>query len=331
MEFSDSKNVVSVSQLSKCYGDHLALNDLNLEIHSREIYGLIGMSGSGKTTFMRCLTALERPSKGKIFIAGEPISELGKRSLRLARRKIGMIFQHFNLFSARTALENVFYPLELMGKSTAGAYELLKLVGLKGKENFYPAQLSGGEKQRVAIARALAGDPELLLCDEATSSLDPQSTHAVLELLSELNEKLGLTILLITHEMEVIRQVCTHVAVLEGGAVVEKGRTADLFAHPKHVITKRFLHFEVPPGFQPSSSDSLLLRLSFPGASAKQPLISQLIRKCQVEVNILLGGIDQLKEETIGNLLIELRGDLEQRGHALKFLKDHGVGCDELA
>ncbi len=323
--------VVLIKNLTKKFqSESLALKEINLQVTRGDIFGIIGMSGAGKTTLMRCLTALERPSEGQILISGEEITSLEGAKLRSARKKIGMIFQHFNLFSSRSVLDNIAYPLELEGVSRTERLEkarsLLQLVGLGEKERYYPAQLSGGEKQRVAIARALIHDPDVLLCDEATSALDPHNTQAILELLAGLN----LTIILITHEMEVIKQICTHVAVLEHGEVVESGYVADLFANPKHPTTKRFLQNIVHelPEYTPSE-DSTLLRLTFTGESAKQPIISNLVKRHEIEVNILHGGIDVLKTNTVGNLVVELKGAIEERVRARAFLETQGVGCHE--
>lgn len=334
------EKVVSIQDLTKCYQTHpdvpplYALKEISLQVHPGAIYGIIGMSGAGKTSLMRCLTGLEIPTEGKVYVSGEEITPLSPPALRRARSKMGMIFQQFNLFSSRTALDNISYPLEITGvpreKRIARARKLLKLVGLEKKENAYPAQLSGGEKQRVAIARALVHKPDVLLCDEATSALDPHTTQGVLELLSSLNQTLGLTIILITHEMEVIKQICTDVAVLEHGQIVEQGPVENLFAKPKHPTTQRFLQsvlHEVPHA---KKTHAILLRLSFTGENAKKPIISQLIREYNVEVNILMGGIDVLKTETIGNLVVELSGSAEERARARAFLETQGVGCDEL-
>ncbi|MCH9626430.1 MAG: Methionine import ATP-binding protein MetN 2 [Chlamydiales bacterium] len=326
----EEKSVISVRQLTKRYQTHCALDALNLEVGKGEVFGIIGMSGAGKTTLMRCLTTLESPTEGEVFLANEPLS---KRALK----KMGMIFQHFNLFSSRSVLDNVAYPLEIAGvsrgKREARARELLELVGLAAKEKRYPAQLSGGEKQRVAIARALIHHPEVLLCDEATSSLDPRTTRDILDLLSRLNKERGLTIVLITHEMEVIKQICTHVAVLEHGEIVEKGPVAQLFAKPKHPTTQRFLQnisHEIPKDLEVRKENSVLLRLAFTGSTANQPIMSRLIREHQVEVNILLGGMDVLTTETIGNLVVELTGAVGERARARAYLESQGVGCDEL-
>ncbi|MFC2049357.1 methionine ABC transporter ATP-binding protein [Chlamydiota bacterium] len=324
--------IIKVENLAKRFQETDALKGINLSVGEGTVFGIIGMSGAGKSTLIRCLACLERPSAGEIFLKGEKISGLTAKQLRKARKNMGMIFQHFNLFSARTALENIVYPLEIMGvaeqERSARARELLELVGLKGKERHYPLQLSGGECQRVAIARALANNPSVLLCDEATSSLDPRSTQAILELLASLNQKLGLTIVLITHEMEVIKQICTHVAVLEAGEIVEQGTTADLFATPKHPTTKRFLQsvtHAIPEHLLPRKEGQELLRLTFTGKSASQPVISRLIRQHPVEVNILFGGIDILKTETVGSLVVALAGEVSERDKARRFLEESGV------
>ena len=222
-----------------------AVNDVSLTIEKGDIYGIIGFSGAGKSTLVRCINLLEVPSKGQVLIGGTNLLELTEEQLRKERQKIGMIFQHFNLLSQRSVLDNVTFPLEIIGKkkSEAGikARELLKLVGLEEKESAYPAQLSGGQKQRVAIARALATDPDILLCDEATSALDPMTTSNILSLLKEINEKLGLTIVIITHQMEVVKQICHKVAIMEAGKVVEEGRVQTVFSNPKSEVAKNLL------------------------------------------------------------------------------------------
>ncbi len=329
--------IIEIRNLSKRFGNTFALKEINLAVYPKEIFGIIGMSGAGKSTLIRCLATLEKPSKGAIFLKGDELTGLDKKQLRTKRKQIGMIFQHFNLFFSRTALENIMYPLEISGvpkeERLKRAHELIELVGLTGKENLYPTQLSGGQKQRVAIARALANYPEVLLCDEATSALDPHTTHSILELLSALNQKLGLTIVLITHEMQVIKEICTKVAVLEHGEVVEEGETGTLFAQPQHPTTKRFLQnmsHEIPDHILPEGDNQELLRLSFTGTSAKEPVISRLIREYQVEVNILFGSIDILKKETVGCLVIALSGSSDERQKARQFLADQDVFWEEV-
>jgi D-methionine transport system ATP-binding protein len=332
------ETIIRIEKLTKKFGEAYALREIDLIVKQGEIFGIIGMSGAGKSTLIKCLTCLEKPTEGQIFLKDVELTAQSAKELRVARKKMGMIFQHFNLFSSRTTLENILYPLELEPIATdarlARAAELIEWVGLRGKEEYYPTQLSGGEKQRVAIARALARFPDVLLCDEATSALDPRTTHSILELLSQLNRKLGLTIVLITHEMEVIKQICTHVAVLEHGEIVEQGRTVELFSAPKHPTTKQFLQnltHTLPEHFLPKEKNQELLRLCFTGASATQPVISRLIREHQVEVNILLGGIDVLKSEMVGNLIITLSGAAEERAKACQFLENSGVIWEKIA
>jgi D-methionine transport system ATP-binding protein len=334
--------VIKVQNLSKCFlkssrFPSYALKNIHLSLDRGDIFGIIGMSGAGKSTLMRCLTGLERPSEGKILVDGEEISSLKGKDLRRARRKMGMIFQHFNLFYSRTALENVLYPMELekrKGESARiNAQELLELVGLASKQDFYPSQLSGGEKQRVAIARALANQPSVLLCDEATSALDPKNTRSILSLLRELNQNFGLTILLITHEMNVIKEICTKAAVLEKGEIVEMGSVLHLFTAPKHPTTQHFLSHmihEMPENLKLPHANHELLRLVFTGKTVEEPLISRVVKNFNVEVNILLGSIDRLQAATVGNLLIELSGSEESRIQARQFLIDHGVICEEI-
>lgn len=323
------ENIIQIQNLTQRFEQMDALTQIDLNVCRGAIFGIIGMSGAGKSTLMRCLIGLDKPTFGQIFLEETELVGLSEKQWREHRKKIGMIFQHFNLFSSRTALDNIAYPLEIEGinkqNRTEKAKELLALVGLKGKGAHYPSQLSGGEKQRVAIARALANSPQLLLCDEATSALDPCTTRSILELLESINQKLGLTILLITHEMEVIKQICTDVAVLEHGVIVEQGSTLDLFASPKHPTTKRFLQnlsHQIPDDL---SSQGDLLHLCFQGESAGQPIISSLIREFDVEVNILLGGIDVLKEGLVGNLVISLSGTSEQKAKAYSFLDEQKV------
>lgn len=327
------KEIVRIKELSKVFpAPHpiFALKNINLSIEKGAIFGVIGGSGAGKSTLLRCLTGLDLYTSGEIWIEGELLC---RKELLNRRRKMGMIFQHFNLFSFRNALENVMYPLEINHipkvEAKKRARELLHLVGLSGKEEAYPTQMSGGEKQRVAIARALAHNPSILFSDESTSALDPPTKKAILSLLSDLNKKLGLTILLITHEMDVIKEICTDVAVFEKGEVIEQGKVEHLFAHPKHPTTKRFLNpflqTEIPKHIFDKHEDKEFLCLYFKGESAKEPIISRLIKNFNVEVNILLGGIDALREKVVGHLFISLNGSFEERKQAHLFLEQQGV------
>ena len=330
--------IIEIEKVSKQFKAHTALNAVNLVINSGDIYGIIGLSGAGKSTLIRLLAGLEKPTSGTIHIEGENISELDRKSLRSFRKNIGMIFQHFNLLSSRTVKENIAYPLEILGMEKtaqdARIDELLRLVNLTAKKDAYPSQLSGGEKQRVGIARALATKPKILLCDEATSALDPKTTKEILELLKSIHKQGCLTIVLITHEMEVIKRLCNKVAVLDRGTIVEKGFVAEIFADPKQLITKEFLNsttHELPEEFfKLLSPNRKLLQLIFKGKEAKEPIISHMMKNHHVEVNILQGWIDNLQTVTIGTLIIELIGDQNNIQSALFYLKERGVHYEVL-
>ncbi|MCH9609612.1 MAG: Methionine import ATP-binding protein MetN [Chlamydiales bacterium] len=329
------EELLNIDRLSKRFGSTFGIKDISLSVKKGEIYGIIGRSGAGKSTLIHCLTGLQKPSGGTVSIAGVKISSLRGGELRQARKRIGMVFQHFGLFSSRTALENVLYPLEIDGKeSIERGMELLQLVGLHGVANLYPSQLSGGQKQRVAIARALANHPKILLCDEPTSALDPDTTTSLLELLAKLNKELELTIILITHEMDVIKQICTDVAVLDEGSIVEKGKVTALFARPKHPVTRRFLQrltHTLPDHLIPKGKDAQLLHLCFVEGRAQKAYISNVLRNYTVEINILSGAINQLQEGSLGNLIIELKGEESQRIAACKFLEEQGVIVEEVS
>lgn len=315
-----------------------ALNNISFDVEKGEIFGIMGQSGAGKSTLLRCLSTLEEPSSGRIWIGSDEITTLKKRPLRIFRKRVGMIFQHFNLLSSRTVAENIAFPLELAAVSPAEMQKrvenLLYLVGLSHKKDSYPERLSGGEKQRVGIARALALQPEVLFCDEATSALDPKMTQEILQLLKELNRSLGLTIILITHQMEVIKQVCHKVAVIDKGEIVEIGKVSDVFSQPKHPTTKHFLQnsiHELPVEiFKKNGQNKHFLRLYFRGDSAKEPIITQLIRSFDISVNILLGWIDALQDTTIGTLTVEISGTEDNRKKALQFLQESGVRYEVL-
>lgn len=325
--------LIEIRNISKEFQGKAALRSLSLSIESEEIFGIIGLSGAGKSTLIRLLSSLERPSCGSICFQGKEISSAQGSELRAFRRKIGMVFQHFHLLSSRTVAENISYPLEIDGdskeKCEKRVTELLKLVGLENKKNIYPSQLSGGEKQRVGIARALAHSPQVLFCDEATSALDPRTTREILALLKRLNEKLGVTIVLITHEMEVIKEICHKVAVLEKGEIVESGTVAEVFTDPQHAITKQLLQsrgHEIPEHFlKESSPGRKLLRLCFKGAKAEEPVIAHLVKQFDISANILLGWIDCLQTITVGNLVIELLGTPEKIEAALGYLEQNSI------
>ncbi len=322
-----------------------ALNGVDLNIAAGEIYGIIGLSGAGKSTLVRCINMLEQPTRGEVIVGGQNFTRLNARELRMARRKIGMIFQHFNLLWSRTVFGNVAFPLEIAGvskeKIKTKADELLQLVGLEDKAASYPSQLSGGQKQRVGIARALANDPTVLLCDEATSALDPDTTGAILKLLKDINKKLNLTIVVITHEMHVIKEICDRVAVIDDGKVVEKGPVIDVFTSPKSAVTRRFVNSVVKTDvpnvirerqieLRTAGTPAKMIRISFIGQAAGEPIISQLIRKFQVKANILYGNIDHIKDTIYGTLTLELTGDEEALTAALEFLEKQNLQLEVL-
>jgi len=295
-----------------------ALQSTDLRIEQGQVFGLIGHSGAGKSTLLRLINRLEEPSAGRILVAGEDVIALDADGLRRFRRQVGMIFQHFNLLSSKTVAANVAMPLELAGELsrqqiTQRVAELLARVGLSEHANKYPAQLSGGQKQRVGIARALSTNPKILLCDEATSALDPQTTAQVLQLLAEINRELGLTIVLITHEMDVIRRVCDQVAVMDGGSIVEQGPVAQVFLHPQHPTTRRFVQEDEQVDENEQRDDfahvsGKILRLTFQGEATYAPLLGTVARETGVDYSILAGRIDRIKDTPYGQLTLALTG-----------------------
>jgi D-methionine transport system ATP-binding protein len=316
-----------------------ALEPFNLEIADGEVFGIIGHSGAGKSTLIRLINLLERPSGGRILIDDTDITALPDPALRAARQRIGMIFQHFNLLSSQTVTENIAFPMRIAGGKDAASIrtrveELLQRVGLSAHADKYPSQLSGGQKQRVGIARALANRPSILLCDEATSALDPQTTASVLELLAEINRELKLTIVLITHEMDVVRRVCDRVAVLDAGRIVEKGAVADVFLHPQHPTTHRFVNEALP---EEAAGEHVpyqhvpgrILRLSFRGEATWSPTLGRVTRETGVDFNILAGRIDRIKDLPYGQLTLAMQG--ENVDSALQALRDAGIEVEELA
>ena len=334
-----SDTMIQLTGLEKTYNASPqpvhALKGVDLSVNSGEIFGIIGKSGAGKSTLVRCVNMLEKPNRGKVIVDGEDLTAMPEKELRESRKHIGMIFQHFNLLSSRTVYENVAFPLELAGKNkdtiAAEVLPLLELVGLTDRKDQYPAQLSGGQKQRVGIARALANKPKVLLCDEATSALDPQTTQSILELLKNINRKFQLTILLITHEMIVIKEICDRVAVIEDGRIIEQGKVVDVFTQPQMPTTREFIrtiishnlpdifaHTEFSP--VPLANSSLVLRLLFVGQSAEEPLIAKLIRSYNVDVNILFGNIDTIQQTPFGTLLVEITGEEGDINNALAYL-----------
>lgn len=318
-----------------------AVNDVSLQVEKGDIYGIVGYSGAGKSTLVRLLNGLELPTDGDVVINGQNILALKNKELRNFRKKIGMIFQHFNLLWSRTVIQNIELPLELAGVKKAQrrqkAKELVQLVGLEGREDAYPAQLSGGQKQRVGIARALANDPEILLCDEATSALDPQTTEEVLELLLSINKKLHLTIVLITHEMNVVRKICNKVAVMELGRIVEEGSVQAVFSNPQQAVTKRFVQQDLEPEEDPEELRQAFLRenphgrlvtLTFTQDNANEPVISQAIRQFKIDVNVVYGKIQQTNEGSFGALTVLLTGDTKEIDQAVAFFGSQQVAVE---
>ena len=320
-----------------------AVQDVSLSIGKGEIFGIIGFSGAGKSTLVRCINLLERPTSGSVTVDGKEMTALSARELRQARKKIGMIFQHFNLMPSRTVFGNVAYPLRGSGLSREQIADkvqrLLELVGIGDKAEAYPKQLSGGQKQRVAIARALANDPNVLLCDEATSALAPQTTKAILRLLKNLNEKLGITVVIITHEMAVVKEICDRVAVMEHGRVVEQGEVFNVFADPRQEITRSFIHTtsnlrkieelieEDSPVVQLKPGE-LIVRLSYIQRNVSEPLISTVSRKFDITLNIIFSDIAIVQNAPIGGTVAIISGEREQITQAMQYLSEKNVGVE---
>ena len=326
-----------------------ALKGIDLTIQPGEVFGIIGKSGAGKSSLVRVINLLNRPTTGQVIVGGQDLTQLNDAQLREARREIGMVFQHFNLLTSRTVFDNAALPLELAGMDKAAIRErvnpLLELVGLSALADRYPAQISGGQKQRVGIARALASRPKVLLSDEATSALDPETTRSILDLLRQVNRELGLTVVLITHQMQVIKQVADRVAVIEAGRIVEQGRVLDVFTRPQQAITKSLIDEILPQELPASVLDHVrklagqlsagrtgqLLRLSYAGDSAYQPILSQLIRQFGVDMSILHGQVDEIQDETFGSLAVYASGEAESVRGAVAHLRAGGVEVEEVA
>ena len=301
-----------------------ALRDVSLTVEDGQIYGIIGMSGAGKSTLVRCINMLERPTSGAVMIDGLDIGALTEKQLRPVRRQISMIFQGFNLLMQRTCLDNVCFPLELSGTPRARAreraLELLELVGLPDKAKAYPAQLSGGQQQRVAIARALATNPKVLLCDEATSALDPTTTHAILQLIRDINAKMGITAILITHQMSVVEEICTHVAILDQGQVVEQGKVSDIFSNPRSHAAKKLVF---PDGVNEAVAieDENVIRVVFNGARAtRTPLITRMAMDMGIAANILAASTKCIGDKVFGHMILSIPGEKPQLDAAIAYL-----------
>ncbi|RWR00425.1 DL-methionine transporter ATP-binding subunit [[Pantoea] beijingensis] len=321
-----------------------ALSNVSLHVPAGQIYGVIGASGAGKSTLIRCVNLLERPTSGSVLVDGTDLTALNERELTQARRQIGMIFQHFNLLNSRTVFGNIALPLELgsltRNEISQRVTELLDLVGLSDKKDVWPANLSGGQKQRVAIARALASNPKVLLCDEATSALDPATTRSILELLKDINRRLGITILLITHEMDVVKRICDRVAVISNGELIEQDTVSEVFSHPKTPLAQQFiqstLHLDIPADYierleAENTPDSVpLLRLEFTGESVDAPLLSESARRFNVNNNIISAQMDYAGGVKFGIMLAEMHGQEADTAAAIAFLQEQHVKVEVL-
>ncbi|TDW24708.1 D-methionine transport system ATP-binding protein [Breznakia blatticola] len=348
-DFGGYMEKVVLKHISKTFQvkthDVHAVKDVSLSVDEGDIFGVIGFSGAGKSTLIRCINLLERPTSGEVWVNGKNLIELPAKQLREERKKIGMIFQHFNLMRSRTVAQNIAYPLKGSGKSKAEieakVSELLELVELSDKAKAYPSQLSGGQKQRVAIARALANDPSILLCDEATSALDPQTTQSILQLLKEVNEKLKLTIVIITHEMAVVKQICNRVAIMENGVVVEQGNIVDIFSNPQNQTTKNFINtttsineiYEMIEEENPLvklEENETMLRLTYGSSNTDEPIMSELVNQFNLEFNIVFANVEVLSATPIGNLVVKLKGETKDRQDAISYIEKQGVKVEVL-
>ncbi|API90149.1 methionine ABC transporter ATP-binding protein [Marinilactibacillus sp. 15R] len=335
--------MIELKEIKKIYktkqADVAALDNVNIAIQDGEVYGIVGYSGAGKSTLLRLLNGLEKPTSGEVSLAGKALNTLKKSTLRKERQKIGMIFQHFNLLWSRTVLENILFPLEIArvpkAKRKQRALELIRLVGLEGREQAYPSELSGGQKQRVGIARALANDPTVLLCDEATSALDPKTTEDVLELLLDINKKLNLTIVLITHEMQVIRRICDRVAVMSDGKVVEEGQVKEVFKNPRETITKQFIRQDTNIDSEDTITilhelarkypEGKVARLVFLEDQVRSPFISRISREYDVDINIIQGSVQESQDTSLGSLYVQITGSTESIEQALQKIKAYHI------
>lgn len=325
--------MIEVRDVTKIYSakgkEIVGVKNVSISIEKGEIFGIVGYSGAGKSSLLRCLNLLEKPTSGEILIDGISITKLSKKELREERLKIGMIFQHFYLISAKTVYENIAFALKAAGKQkdeiNQKTLELLNMVGLENQKDQYPAQLSGGQKQRVGIARALANEPKVLLCDEATSALDPNTTKAILSLLQSINKKLGITIVLITHEMEVVKEICHRMAVMQDGEIIETGDVYNLFAHPEKELTKTFISSVIQlnlPEQLLKGRKGVVIKIHFKGAIAEEAVVSELFQNFKVKGNILHGKIEYIQETPLGIFIMELIGDKAEVKRAIAYIKD---------
>lgn len=335
--------MIELNNITVDFDGFLACDDVSLHVEKNDIYGIVGFSGAGKSTLVRTINLLQRPSAGSVIVKGENLLDLSKKDLRAKRKNIGMIFQHFNLLNNITILDNVIYPIRKLKipkkEKVKKARELLEVVGIADKADNYPRKLSGGQQQRCAIARALASDPEILLCDEATSALDPKTTKQILSLLKELNQRLGLTIVIITHQMEVVKDLCNKCAVMQDGKIVENGSTLEIFANPKDPLTKEFVETstnvaetidQVKENIGILKENELLVKLNYIGESTTEPLINDLYEKFGVKTNVLAGNIEFITGVPVGNLIVTLSGEKENLGKIGDYLEERNVNAEIL-
>ncbi len=325
--------MIELKNISVDFDGLKAVDEVSLKIEKADIFGIVGFSGAGKSTLVRCINLLQKPSEGEVLINGENLLNLSQKDLRKRRKKIGMIFQHFNLLNNISVIDNVIFPIrkEKISKEEKikKAQKLLDLVGIGDKANSFPRELSGGQKQRCAIARALASDPEILLCDEATSALDPKTTKQILKLLGEIKEKIDLTIVIITHQMEVVKDLCNKVAVMQDGKVIEKGTTLEIFSNPKHKLTKEFVETstnvnqtleEVKNNLKVLKKDEFLVKLSYVGEATTEPVINEIYEKFKVKTNVLAGNIEFITNVPVGNLIVTFKAQRENIDKAIEYL-----------
>ena len=331
----EGKDLIQIKDLHKVFKikgrDVIALEGINLTIKEGEIFGIIGLSGAGKSTLVRCINFLEKPTSGAVVFDGQDLNTLSDKELRKARQEMGMIFQQFNLLMQRTALENVCFPLELAGvkkdEAVKRAQELLEIVGLSERANAYPVQLSGGQKQRVAIARALATNPKVLLCDEATSALDPQTTASILALLKKLSQEMGITVIIITHEMSVIEEVCSRVAIIANHRIAEVGSVQEIFTHPKTDATRQLVYREEEDPVTYRPGEGRFLRVVYNGSHALEPIIAKMILDLNLPVNIIHANLRSIEGDTYGDMVIQLP-DLVESERAMRYLLDRGISVE---
>lgn len=331
----EGKDLIQIKDLHKVFKikgrDVIALEGINLTVKEGEIFGIIGLSGAGKSTLVRCINFLEKPTSGTVVFDGQDLNTLSDKELRKARQQMGMIFQQFNLLMQRTALENVCFPLELAGvkkdEAEKRAQELLEIVGLSERANAYPVQLSGGQKQRVAIARALATNPKVLLCDEATSALDPQTTASILALLKKLSKEMGITVIIITHEMSVIEEVCSRVAIIANHRIAEVGSVQEIFTHPKTDATRQLVYREEEDPVTYRPGEGRFLRVVYNGSNALEPIIAKMILDLKIPVNIIHANLRTIEGDTYGDMVIQLP-DLVESERAMRYLLDRGISVE---